>query len=100
MSISDYLRVAVDVIIILFFAFSVNKTIKEDEIKGLRRMSDGLILMFAASIAFGVAQFASFIGFISAKITFSPLDIMTMMALCYFLAWGLRGSLKKNEKDT
>lgn len=77
----------IEVIIIVGTLLFASFTMKQDAAKAKRIYAIAFVLLIAVCIAFSVAQGAIAVGFLSIALSFSPIDVLSLIAVIYWLSY-------------
>ena len=86
------IEMIIEVIAIVGTLLFARFAMKRDAEKTRRVYAISFVLLIAVCIAFCVAQGAATAGFLSAALVFSPMEVLSLMVVIYWLSYVTAGS--------
>lgn len=77
----------IEVLIIAGTLTCAGLLMKKDALKARRVYAIAFVLMIAICIAFGVVQGAAVVGLFSATLSFSPIEVLSLAAIIYWISF-------------
>ena len=87
-------------LIIILIGFATYSKVKRDQDALLKHSATAFALLFLIGIAFTIIQIASDVKIISYAPVYTPLDILSMAAMCFFISYFIPDTfITKNDKS-
>lgn len=81
------IEMIIEVIVIVGTLLFAHLAMRRDAAKARRVYAIAFVLLIAVCIAFCIAQGAAAAGFLSAALLFSPIEVLSLIAVTYWLSY-------------
>ena len=81
------IEMIIEVIVIAGTLLFAHLAMRQDAAKARRVYAIAFVLLIAVCIAFCIAQGAAAAGFLSAALSFSPIEVLSLIAVIYWLSY-------------